>query len=64
MPSPQVKSFFDTRTATFSHVVYDLDTPQCAIIDSVLDYDPKAGRIATDSADAVPGLLEGEFPDA
>lgn len=53
MPSPQVQSFFDTRTATFSHVVYDLDTPQCAIIDSVLDYDPKSGRIATDSADAI-----------
>ena len=40
MQHPQVKAFFDENTNTFSYVVSDPQTLQCAIIDSVLDYDP------------------------
>jgi glyoxylase-like metal-dependent hydrolase (beta-lactamase superfamily II) len=47
----QVESFFDPATYTFSHILWDASTAQCALIDSVLDYDPKSGRTSTASAD-------------
>ncbi len=40
-----------TRIPTISYLVMDLHSKQCALIDSVLDYDPKSGRIRTESAD-------------
>lgn len=46
-----VKTFFDEPTSTASHVIYDLKTKCCALIDTVLDYDPKSGRTSTASAD-------------
>lgn len=46
-----IESFFDSATFTFSHLLADLTTRQCALIDSVLDYDPKSGRTSTTSAD-------------
>jgi len=45
-----IESFFDEATWTFSYLVLDRSTQQCALIDSVLDYDPKSGRTRTDSA--------------
>ncbi len=48
--TPDVQAFFDPQTNTVSYVVADPTTRQCAIIDSVLDYDPKAGRTSTRSA--------------
>lgn len=45
-----IESFFDEATWTFSYLVLDRSTLQCALIDSVLDYDPKSGRTRTDSA--------------
>ncbi|MCK9237970.1 MAG: MBL fold metallo-hydrolase [Thiopseudomonas sp.] len=47
----QVEGFFDPETWTLSYLVLDSQTNACAIIDSVLDYDPKSGRTATASAD-------------
>ena len=49
--SPLIQAFFDPATSTYSYVVSDPATAQCAIIDSVLDYDAAAGRTATTSAD-------------
>lgn len=46
-----VESLFDPATFTFSHIVWDAQTLQCALIDSVLDYDPKSGRTSTASAE-------------
>lgn len=46
-----IESFFDAATSTFSHILWDQASGQCALIDSVLDYDPKSGRTRTDSAD-------------
>ena len=46
-----IESFFDPATFTFSHLLADLSTRECALIDSVLDYDPKSGRTHTASAD-------------
>src|SRR5690606_8939119 len=45
--------FFDPDTFTVSYVVSDPATKQCAIIDSVLDYNPNAGTTSTASADRV-----------
>jgi glyoxylase-like metal-dependent hydrolase (beta-lactamase superfamily II) len=39
-----VEPFFDPTTFTYSYVVSDPQTCQCAVIDSVLDYDPASGR--------------------
>ncbi|MBL8836346.1 MAG: MBL fold metallo-hydrolase [Alphaproteobacteria bacterium] len=50
---PEVKGFFDPATFTISYVVSDPRTRRAAIIDSVLDYDPKSGRTRTASADAI-----------
>ena len=47
----QVEGFFDTITSTVSYLVLDTATGQCALIDSVLDYDPKSGHTSTRSAD-------------
>jgi glyoxylase-like metal-dependent hydrolase (beta-lactamase superfamily II) len=48
--NPSVKAFFDPTTWTVSYVVYDRPGGAAAIIDSVLDYDPKSGRTRTHSA--------------
>ena len=52
--NPQIQAFFDPATATITYVVHEA-TPggACAIIDSVLDFDPKSGRTSTASADRV-----------
>ncbi|MEP7297458.1 MAG: MBL fold metallo-hydrolase [Burkholderiales bacterium] len=49
----QVEGFFDPGTWTVSYIVLDRKTKQCALVDSVLDYDPKSGRTAHTSADAL-----------
>ena len=48
-----IESHFDPATFTFSHIVWDQASSQCALIDSVLDYDPKSGRTSTASADVL-----------
>lgn len=47
----QVEGFFDPATWTVSYIVLDTGTRQCALVDSVLDYDPKSGRTSHASAD-------------
>lgn len=50
--SPMViEGFFDPNTSTISYLLRDARTGDCALIDSVLDYDPKSGRTCTASAD-------------
>lgn len=56
--NPLVKGFFDPDTWTVTYVVYEKPGSPCAIIDSVLDYDPKSGRTTTRSADAVVAFVE------
>lgn len=55
---PIVKSFFDYSTATFSHVVHSGTGSQCAIIDSVMGYEPHAGRTNSESADQILDYVE------
>lgn len=51
--TPSIESFHDPVTGTVTHVVYDMPHGHAAIIDPVLDYDPKSGRSRTASADEV-----------
>jgi glyoxylase-like metal-dependent hydrolase (beta-lactamase superfamily II) len=50
---PSVQAFFDHATNTVSYIVQDPTTKKAAIIDPVLDFTPRNGRIATTSADAL-----------
>ncbi|NDE73364.1 MAG: MBL fold metallo-hydrolase, partial [Betaproteobacteria bacterium] len=49
--TPQVHGIFDPATWTVTYVVHQGHGSACAIIDSVLDYDPKSGRTRHTSAD-------------
>lgn len=51
--SPHIDAFFDSATATFSYLLMDPETRAAAVIDSVLDFDPKSGRTRTESADRI-----------
>jgi glyoxylase-like metal-dependent hydrolase (beta-lactamase superfamily II) len=55
---PIVKGFFDPATWTVSYVVYEKEGADCAIVDSVLDYDPKSGRTRTTSADKLIAFVQ------
>ncbi len=57
---PVIRSFFDPATSTITHVVREPGGHHCAIIDPVLDFDPKSGRTATESADAVVAYVRQE----
>lgn len=50
---PAVQAFFDAATNTVSYIVHDPETKKAAIIDPVLDFTPRNGRISTSSADAL-----------
>jgi len=50
---PIVKDFFHEDTNTFSYVVRDPATKACAIIDSVLDYDPASASTSTIHANKI-----------
>ena len=56
-PVPVVHGIFDPSTWTVTYVVHSAPGSACAIIDSVLDYDPKSGRTRTTSADKVVGYV-------
>ena len=58
--TPTVQGFFDPATWTVSYVVYEKEGAACAIIDSVLDYDPKSGRTRTTSADKLVAFVQAK----
>lgn len=51
--TPEVMSFHDPATFTFTHVVYDHEGGTAAVIDPVLNYDPASACTSTASADRV-----------
>jgi glyoxylase-like metal-dependent hydrolase (beta-lactamase superfamily II) len=57
---PVVQAFFDPASWTVSYVVYAAPGGACAVIDPVLDYDPKAGRTSTASADRLLGFVRAQ----
>jgi glyoxylase-like metal-dependent hydrolase (beta-lactamase superfamily II) len=50
---PEVTGFFDEATNTISYVAVDPATRKCAVIDSVLDYDPNSGHTDKRSANQI-----------
>lgn len=55
--APAVHGLFDEATFTITYVVEDPATKRCAVVDSVLDFDPAAGATSTASADKVITLV-------
>lgn len=49
----RIEHFFDEDSCTFSYLVVDSVTRHCAIVDSVLGYDPKSGRTSHAGADVI-----------
>ncbi|MGB0955482.1 MAG: MBL fold metallo-hydrolase [Panacagrimonas sp.] len=49
----RIQAFFDPATSTVSYVVSQPDNGACAVIDPVLDYDPKSARVSSGSADLI-----------
>lgn len=56
--APWVQEFFDEQSNTFSYVVTDKTTRQCAIIDSVLDYEAASATTSTTQADQIIAFIE------
>lgn len=50
---PAIRAFFDEATNTFSYLVADPATKRAAVIDPVLDYDPKSGEVDVRAVEAV-----------
>jgi glyoxylase-like metal-dependent hydrolase (beta-lactamase superfamily II) len=48
---PVIQAFFDDQTLTVTYLVSDPASRRAVVIDPVLDFDPKAARTATRSAD-------------
>jgi glyoxylase-like metal-dependent hydrolase (beta-lactamase superfamily II) len=61
--TPNVQAFFDKATHTVTYLVSDPATKIAAIIDPVLDFDPKAARVSTASADALLAALSDQALD-
>ena len=57
---PVVTAFFDAATYTVSYIVADAHTRRAAIIDPVLDFDPKSGRTSTGSAERILAAARSE----
>jgi glyoxylase-like metal-dependent hydrolase (beta-lactamase superfamily II) len=57
---PIVQGFFEKRTNSVQYVVADPETKRAAIIDPVLDFDPKSGATAARSADELLAYIERE----
>ncbi|MBC3863940.1 MBL fold metallo-hydrolase [Undibacterium jejuense] len=55
--NPIIESLFDPHTSTATHIVYDEEGGHAAVIDPVLDYDPKSGKTHTLNADKVLDFL-------
>lgn len=55
-----IQSFFDPVTCTASYVVFDAVGGHAAVIDPVLDYDPKSGHIRTASVTQILTFLQAQ----
>ena len=56
--NPDVMGFYDAPTGSIQYIVADPSTRKCAIIDPVLDFDPKSGSTRTTSADRLLRYIE------
>ena len=54
---PRVEAFFEPATNTVTYLVQDPGSKVAAIIDPVLDYEPKSGTLRTQTADMLLGHI-------
>jgi glyoxylase-like metal-dependent hydrolase (beta-lactamase superfamily II) len=54
---PDITGFYHAETGSIAYIVADPATKHAAIIDPVLDFDEKAGRVSTAFADAMLGMV-------
>ena len=57
--SAQIQAFFDELTGTVTYLVFDPVTRVAAVIDPVLDYNHRSGKVATASAQRVLDAAHG-----
>ena len=57
---PEVKTFFDEGSNTFSYVVSDPATKSAAIIDAVMEFDTISGRLTYEQADEILAYINAE----
>ena len=57
---PDVRPFRHESTGTWTYVVADTESRRCAIVDPVLDFDPKSGHSSAKSAAAIADFVRGE----
>jgi glyoxylase-like metal-dependent hydrolase (beta-lactamase superfamily II) len=57
MAEPLLAQFFDAASSTFTHVVACRLTGRAAVIDPVLDFEPRGARTSTECADQVLAFL-------
>jgi glyoxylase-like metal-dependent hydrolase (beta-lactamase superfamily II) len=55
-----LEAFFDERTSTLTHVVWDAKTRDAVVIDPVLDYEPAGSTTWTESVEKVTSFLDAE----
>lgn len=53
----KVQSFYDETTGTFSYLIVDEKTRQCAVIDPVLNYDHDSGVVSEKSIDELKAVI-------
>jgi glyoxylase-like metal-dependent hydrolase (beta-lactamase superfamily II) len=53
MAKPSVSGFYHEPTGSIAYIVRDPASAHAAIVDPVLDFDEKAGRVSTEAADAL-----------
>src|SRR5690606_21635254 len=54
----KIEPFYDPATFTLTYVVYDPQSKDAVVIDSVLDYDPLASQTSTASVEYVAAFLK------
>ncbi len=59
MPSPVVKPFYDPPTGSWQYVFHCPATMKGAIVDPVLDFDPRSGAISTQRAQEILAYVRG-----
>ena len=55
---PEVAGFYDLATGSIQYIVADPITRKCAVIDPVLDFEPKSGSTRTTSADRLLSYID------
>ncbi len=58
MTPPRIQAFHHADSGTWTYLVADPATGMAAVIDPVLDYDPKSGRTATRAVEEVAAALQ------